>query len=196
MLENIAENLEQTGVFICPSFLGKADCKTIADDLTRLRVDGAFHKAGIGQGAGHADGTRVREDETHWLNRELENAPQKVLWSKMDLLRHKLNRSLFLGLKNLEGHYAAYPAGGFYQRHRDGFHGSSDRVVSVVVYLNQNWQKGDGGQLRIYDRDKASFREIEPVGGTMVCFMSSETEHEVLVCRRERISFAGWFSRG
>ena len=79
---------------------------------------------------------------------------------------------------------------------RRTFRGSAPfgvRVVSCVLYLNDGWKASDGGALRIYCDDDV--REVMPVGGTLVCFLSERFEHEVLPATRERLSITGWFRR-
>ena len=147
--------------------------------------------AGTGQGREHDTGGLIRRDRIHWLDRDAPNAAQTAIWDKLDVLKQALNRTLFLGLQVFEGHYAAYPAGGFYKRHLDCFRANDDRMVSLIVYLNHDWIAADGGRLRVYDSD--SHTDVDPVGGTMSCFMSRESEHEVMESHRDRFSIAGWF---
>jgi SM-20-related protein len=117
--------------------------------------------------------------------------------SAFDALRLTLNRELQLGLFELEAHFAAYPPGAFYRRHRDQQTGSSGRVVSCVLYLNSEWTAEDGGQLRLFldPKDTASYQDVLPEGGKLVCFMSERFWHEVLPAARVRLSLTGWFRR-
>ena len=91
----------------------------------------------------------------------------------------------------MEAHYAAYPAGARYAKHRDRFRDSDLRVVSFVTYLNPDWRDEDGGALRL--SLAAGEIDIVPRSGS-VCFLS-ELEHEVLPGTRERNSIAGWMRR-
>lgn len=194
----IAVTMGNTGICVCPNFLSPRLLTRTADDLDAIRARGEFRPAGVGQGTERQFAKRVRTDYTYWLNREVTNAPQAHLWRRIDLLKAALNRELFLGLTDFEGHYAAYSEGGFYERHRDSFHGDSARMVSVVLYLNRDWKPADGGRLRIFSKDQTgeeSHIDVDPVGGTMVCFLSNESEHEVLLNNRPRFSLAGWFKR-
>ena len=113
----------------------------------------------------------------------------------MDELRIDLNRALLLGLEDLEAHYALYPAGARYARHRDRFHDDDARVLSSVLYLNPDWRANDGGALRLHLGADAQnpHMDIYPTLGTLVLFLSAELEHEVLPASRERLSIAGWF---
>lgn len=181
-----AASLETTGYAVCPDFFPTAELRA---HMRTMQSAGAFHRAGIGKGAEVRD--QVRLDDVYWLK---ERESQPTLWDALDRLRESLNRELFLGLRDFEGHYAAYPAGGFYQRHRDVFRSDDRRTVSLVLYLNEDWTQGDGGRLRLYHSDGTS-SDIDPICGKLVLFMSREIEHEVLPSGRERLSFTGWFRR-
>ena len=95
--------------------------------------------------------------------------------------------------EEVEAHYAIYPPGTRYGRHRDRFRDDDARVLSCVLYLNDAWTHDDGGALRLYDGDGAI--DVLPEGGRLVAFLSADFEHEVLPARRERLSIAGWFRR-
>jgi SM-20-related protein len=133
----------------------------------------------------------IRGDFTCWLREPL--APcERVLFDRLEDLRLQLNRDLFLGLFELEWHYASYPPGAAYARHVDQPSGSVRRQISLVLYLNPGWQPSDGGALRIYTADR-NYVDVEPLGGRLVCFLTSGREHEVMPARRERHSISGWF---
>ncbi len=189
--EEIARQLEATGSCICPGFLETALTAELRDELDRLHGAGRFLRAGTGQGVGLEVRDQIRRDEIHWLNFEDATPVQQRLWARLGALKDAFNRTLYLGLSEFEGHYAAYPRGGFYKRHRDSFQTDDARVVSLILYLNRDWQPADGGQLRIYESD--SHVDIEPRGGTLVVFLSRELEHEVLLSQAARYSFSGWF---
>ncbi len=90
----------------------------------------------------------------------------------------------------------AYQVGGkVIGRHLDAFNGRNGRVLSVVVYLNDQWRSEEGGRLRIWADPDAIHpaTEVEPRAGTLVCFLSDQIPHEVLEARRQRVSVAGWF---
>jgi SM-20-related protein len=187
---SIAKMLGDNGVCVCPDFLSANQLKETRNDLKQAHLEGKFKRAGIGHGAETQNA--IRRDEILWLDREMATAAQQILWSKIDELKQAFNRSLFLGLTKFEGHYAVYPKGGFYKRHLDRFQDHSDRMISFVLYLNQDWQMQDGGHLRIY-HDREAPTDIDPLGGTMVCFLSADSEHEVLLNHAPRFSFSGWF---
>lgn len=160
-----------------------------------------FRGAGIGRCQGHQRDQRIRRDRTLWLNGT--TLAQCRLLEDLEQLRLAVNRQLFLGLFDLEAHFAVYDPGAFYRRHLDAFNGAANgafngrkgRVLSVVLYLNQAWRSEEGGRLRIWPDPNAlhPVAEIEPRAGTLVCFLSDRIPHEVLEAHRQRISIAGWF---
>ena len=110
----------------------------------------------------------------------------------LEQLRLALNRQATLGLFDLEMHYARYQAGAGYARHVDQPQGRDQRRVSAVLYLNSGWDLAHGGSLRIFG-GACALRDIAPVGGRLVCFLSAGLEHEVLPSLRTRWSLTGWF---
>src|SRR4030095_5971765 len=101
----------------------------------------------------------------------------------LDAWRIACNRELTLGLVDFEGHYAIYPPGAGYARHRDRFRDEDARVLSIVLYLNEAWGADDGGELRLFIADETSL-DISPQGGTLVAFLSDRFDHAVLPARR------------
>jgi SM-20-related protein len=60
----------------------------------------------------------------------------------------------------------------------------------MIIYLNEDWNDKDGGELCIYIDD--NFLKIAPKDGISVFFKSSELEHEVLKTNKPRMSITGW----
>ena len=198
----IAEKLGQSGLCVCPGYLTPRALREAREDLKSIQNAGGFQRAGVGHGTGHDIRNEIRSDEVHWfdpggLDSHKLSGAQTSLLAGFEVLKTAFNRCLYLGITDFEGHYASYSKGGYYRRHLDVFSDSSDRessrMVSVVLYLNENWQEGDGGELRIHDGE--SHQDIQPIGGTLVCFMSRESEHEVLMSHAPRLSVTGWFVR-
>jgi SM-20-related protein len=109
---------------------------------------------------------------------------------EVERLRLELNREAMLGLFEPELHYAWYPPGAGYARHVDRPQGRAHRKVSLVLYLNEGWTPGAGGELRFFDEKAA--RDVQPLAGRMVCFLTEGCEHAVLPTQRERLSISGW----
>ena len=195
-IDRICAAIADEGCAIETDFLPQASVAALADEAHARDAAGEFHAAGVGRGAARVQRSDVRGDRILWLDRSLASSAQRPFWQALDALRLALNETLLLGLFSFEGHYALYPPGAYYRRHRDQFRGagSSDiRVISCAMYLNENWTLADGGALRIYDGER--MRDVLPVAGTLVCFLSDRFEHEVLPATRERLALTGWFRR-
>lgn len=161
------------------------------DCARRRESRGDFAAARIGAGAAVQRRKAIRGDFTCWLRQPL-LPPEQVLSDRLEEMRLQLNHEFFLGLFELELHYAKYPPGAAYARHLDQPQGSAQRRLSMALYLNLDWQPRDGGVLRIFGGEDQTL-DVEPLGGRLVCFLTSEREHEVLAARRERLSISGWF---
>lgn len=174
--------------FVPPAMLAalRARCGALA-------AQGALRPARIGRGANERHADDIRGDSIAWLETPGDGVERELL-GRLEALRVELNQELMAGLVDFEGHFARYPAGAGYRRHIDRLAGSDVRVLSAVLYLNEEWSDEDGGQLRLHLRDGGS-RDVAPIGGRLVVFRSEQFEHEVLPARRERLSFTGWFRR-
>ena len=170
---------------------------TIIDDLRAraLGLDraGAMMPGGVGRGPARLD-PAVRGDRLAWLADEPRDAAEVAAFALFEELRGICNRTLTLGLFEFESHYALYPPGASYARHRDRFRDDDARVLSCVLYLNDDWRPRDGGALRLHLDDRDAL-DVAPAGGTLVAFLSEALDHEVLPARRTRIALTGWFRR-
>jgi SM-20-related protein len=194
-IDRICAAIANEGCAIEADFLPQATVAALADEAHAQDAAGEFHAAGVGRGAARVQRSDIRGDRILWLDQGSASAVQQPFWQALDALRLALNEALLMGLFSFEGHYALYPPGAFYRRHRDQFSGavasSEIRVISCAIYLNENWALPDGGALRIYDDERV--RDVLPVAGTLVCFLSDRFEHEVLPATRERLALTGWF---
>ncbi len=97
---------------------------------------GALRPAGVGRGAAHVMAESIRGDRIAWLDDATTNDAERAYLATMHALAQALNRDLMLGLASLEAHYAIYPPGAGYARHRDRFRDDDARVLSCILYLN------------------------------------------------------------
>jgi SM-20-related protein len=160
---------------------------------SELDAAGALRPARVGRGANERRAADIRGDSIAWLDASSDGVERELL-DRFEALRVEFNRDLMAGLVDFEGHFARYPAGASYSRHIDRLSGSDVRVLSAVLYLNEEWSDADGGQLRLHLRAGGA-HDISPIGGRLVVFRSDQFEHEVLPAGRERLSFTGWFRR-
>jgi SM-20-related protein len=191
--ESIAEELAVHGYAITPDFITPTEVDALIADLHRLQQSGEMRSAGIGKNAEVTQS--VRGDFIHWLEAATATPAQQNYLQRLEQLRQAVNQTLYLGLFDFEGHFASYPPGAIYRKHLDQFQQDSLRTLTAILYLNRDWQAADGGQLRIYleGEDESVYRDIQPVAGTLVTFLSARYWHEVLPATRERLSVTGWF---
>ena len=194
--DEVADALARDGIAIAGDFLAPDLVCSLASEARAAIADGRFHAAGVGSGQARTLRPDIRGDHILWLERPQTDA-QRDYFARMEALRLAINERLFLGLFDLECHFALYRPGSRYQRHLDRFRGDARRAVSVVLYLNTSWDPAWGGALRVYESEapQAPFRDIVPLGGTLVCFLSDSVSHEVQPTERERLSLTGWLRR-
>jgi SM-20-related protein len=189
-LDAIADRIGDHGWAVTPGFIAREAVETLRSVVLERAARGEFRPAAVGAGPRRAVRADIRGDRICWVHAPESPAEERLL-QEFDALRLALNRVLQLGLFEFECHYALYPAGAGYARHIDQLIAGAARRVSIVLYLNADWNRADGGALRLY-RDAAEPVEILPRGGTLVTFLSERFEHEVLPTQRERLSLTGW----
>lgn len=187
----IADDLERQGYSIRPGALPEGIASALHAHQHYLS-ESKYADAGIGRGDDYLKTEFVRTDEICWITGESDAGKQWNAWASK--LQRFLNQRLFLGLFSFESHFAHYPPGAYYKRHYDAFRGDTNRVLSVVAYLNPAWGNTDGGELVLYKdaRDREGLKVV-PLYGTLAVFLSEEFPHEVLPANRDRYSVAGWF---
>lgn len=187
----IADDLERQGYSIRPGALPEGIASALHAHQHYLS-ESKYADAGIGRGDDYLKTEFVRTDEICWITGESDAGKQWNAWASK--LQRFLNQRLFLGLFSFESHFAHYPPGAYYKRHYDAFRGDTNRVLSVVAYLNPAWGNTDGGELVLYKdaRDREGLKVV-PLYGTVAVFLSEEFPHEVLPANRDRYSVAGWF---
>ncbi|PJK14790.1 2OG-Fe(II) oxygenase [Lysobacteraceae bacterium NML07-0707] len=190
--ESIAQALAEVGACLIKDFPPPVLTTQLHAELRQLAEESLLKPAAIGRAGNHQERRDLRGDSTLWLDDPRCGQAAETYLGQLAVLRQSLNQLLFLGLKEAEAHYALYPPGARYTRHRDRFRDSDARVVTVVSYLNPEWSADDGGQLRLYLSQQHT--DILPHAATTLCFLS-ELEHEVLPARRERLSIAAWLRR-
>lgn len=183
------DQLSDAGYFIWDDFISKEEVGKLVSIANHGNNSGDFKKAGIGKQALYQLDKSIRGDFIQWLDRSNQNEIVLHFLDKMDLLRNNLNEMCYLGLKDFETHFAIYPENTFYKKHVDRFQQNAHRVISFVLYLNENWQVGHGGELAVYLDDKTEI--VQPLAGRLLLFRS-ELEHEVLMSYKKRYSITGW----
>lgn len=189
-IAKISYQLEHSGYIVLAKPLV---AELLAGLFTRCHDDDSsrFHAAQVGRGTSKQLST-MRGDVIDWLDET--NATDQAYLACMETLRLGLNESLFLGLFDYECHYAIYGKGDGYAKHSDVLQGQKNRILTTVLYLNEDWHTRDGGELVVFESTgKSVVTTVSPTFGTMIIFLSESFPHEVLLSHATRRSIAGWF---
>lgn len=189
ILLHAIDGLSEDGFFVWDNFIPEKNVLELISVADAGNQSGNFKKAGIGKQALYQLDKSIRGDYIQWLDKSNPNEAVQSFLNQMGNLKENLNQSCYLGLKDFETHFAIYPKNTFYKKHVDRFQQNAHRVISFVLYLNQNWEEGHGGELAIYLDDKTEV--VKPLAGRLLLFRS-ELEHEVLLSHQPRYSITGW----
>ncbi|TYZ63641.1 hypothetical protein PybrP1_009004 [[Pythium] brassicae (nom. inval.)] len=85
--------------------------------------------------------------------------------------------------------------GGCFPLHFDTY-GDDGKCVTAVLYLNEQWADGDGGEIVLYPFPAAEPVVVAPRLGDMVLFSSQQMLHRVLPSRRPRHCLTTWIYQG
>lgn len=187
----VIQDFTTQGYSVVDQFLQAEEVSRLRAYITNLKNQEVLKKAAIGNLNIAEVNEDVRGDYINWIDFAQNSLLSEIVESKISMLMQQMNRQLYLGIKDYEFHTTVYPPGTRYARHFDRFKYNSNRVVSMVMYLNDEWITGNGGELKIYHTDQTTTL-IEPIAGRLVTFLSDEIEHEVLETNYERYSITGW----
>ncbi len=180
-------------VGIAPFFLSPELTSGLRENISRLQAEELLFAARIGNAEIKDSDQKMRGDKIYWLDRShADKFEQEFLDHAQHFIDH-LNQTCYAGINACEFHYAVYETGSFYKRHKDQFKNDDSRKFSLITYLNDDWKAGDGGELLIYNAE--TVEQIVPNAQTAVLFKADETEHEVAVTNRTRLSITGWLKR-
>ncbi|MEZ4935991.1 MAG: 2OG-Fe(II) oxygenase [Crocinitomicaceae bacterium] len=181
------DELSDNRFVVIDDFLSDDLYQTIRQDFLS-KLDN-FEQAGIGAMDQNIIQQNIRGDQTYWLDSRRDDHLSEW-WSLVNETIGVLNRYCFLSLSGFEFHLAHYPPGGHYDKHLDQFSNRDNRMISMVIYLNEGWENGDGGELEIDLEGKIYL--VEPIKKRCVLFKSAEVPHAVLEAHKSRYSLTGW----
>lgn len=190
---NWIDQLSEQDYLVIDNFISDELFQQLRTYFMEVLQEDDFSKAGIGALHLHTINKAIRGDQVFWLDKPRDEPVIPAFYQIIDELKDMLNRYCFLSISDYEFHMAHYPVGTFYKRHLDQFKERSNRLITLILYLNEDWQPRDGGELTIYTEQGA--KTIAPLGKRMVIFKSDVLEHEVLVTNAGRNSITGWYLR-
>jgi SM-20-related protein len=194
---SIFEALQQQSWTYTDDYFSQSLALQMKSFAVAKRQEGHFKSAAVGRHEHKNIRKDIRSDQILWID------PKEIsgLFEQLAKLKNQLNHHFFLNLNDDEFHFAHYGPGDYYAAHIDQFQEEKGRdprrVISLILYLNHEWQKSHGGELLIYKDGAATLvdKVIEPVFGRLVLFESDKVVHAVNPSQAERLSFTGWFCR-
>jgi SM-20-related protein len=193
IFNTLIETFIENKVGVTENFLNATLASKLRLNLLNLYSQNKLRSAGTGNGAVVVQDKSMRSDMIYWLDRKNNNEDENAFFDLMDAFVSYLNSTCYTGITGYEFHYTLYEKGSFYKKHIDQFLNNKSRQYSMILYLNEDWQPEDGGELSIYFNDKV--QNISPLNGKSVFFKSSELAHEVLVANKPRMSITGWLKK-
>ena len=186
LINGYIENKVGVAEFFIPTSLATQ----LRNHLLALQKQNELQSAGTGNQKIALQDKSIRGDLIYWLDRAHNNVNENAFLDIIDQFILHLNRNCYTGITGYEFHYAIYPAGSFYVKHKDQFRATAQRQYTMIFYLNEDWLSKDGGQLCIHHL--THMEHIDPLSGRCIFFKSSELEHEVLLAHKARMSITGW----
>jgi len=194
-LSAIAADIAAHGWSWQPNLLPDDLTAALRAELLALDAQQDLEAAGIGREDAFQLDRSVRRTRISWMDGASPAQAAFKAWAEP--MRQSLNRELLIGLFDFEACFAVYPEGGFYDRHLDSFEGARNRVMSLVVYLNEDWRDDMGGALVVWperaDDADAPVARLLPLGGGVAFMLSETVPHAVEVTHARRYAIAGWW---
>ena len=181
-VDQILDDLDQHGFSIVDDAYSSEYQHAVSQEcLSHLNE---FRNAAIQNGVVN----NIRSDHILWLQHEFQISHLHI--QTLQQFSQILNRAFYLGIKDVEAHFACYHAGEFYTLHRDNPQDKNGRMISSVYYLHGQWQTDWGGELRLQDKH-GQWHIIQPKPNRMALFQS-DLLHEVLISKQQRLSITAW----
>jgi Rps23 Pro-64 3,4-dihydroxylase Tpa1-like proline 4-hydroxylase len=198
---SMSESLIEKGFYVTPqpfSMLAKESIQTLREQSIELRSRGRFEQSWSEKIDNQGNVTRFDKEGVIACEpdgQDYNDAPDLIVYMSVLLqtLPALLNTCLSQENKEQEDYQLSMssfnaklaltlPGGSTYPLHIDNPQGLADndiRKLTCILYLNPDYQAGDGGELRIHTNEKETI-DVNPDGGRMVMFWSDEIPHEVL----------------
>jgi len=185
-LEQILDDLNEFGFALIDDVYSNEYVHSLVHECTSHLAE--FRAAGVQNGVV----SHIRSDHILWIDGQLPIAQQHL--KALEEFSQALNQAFYLGIKEVEAHFACYNAGEFYALHRDNPQQKNDRMISTVFYVHESWQEDWGGQLRLQDKN-GQWHIIQPSPNRLAIFQS-DLLHEVLRSKQQRLSITAWLRSG
>jgi hypoxia-inducible factor (prolyl hydroxylase) len=210
--QEVVRQLNKNNYCVLDGFLGEAALLELRGEIQSLHENGTM-KSGVLAGGTTGKNLsyvheKVRGDLVHWMNPTDHGFKQMPIYmKKVDTLISELGQwddSLTDIRNRSKAMVTVYPGGGaHYVKHCDNHCHSGDgdncngRRLTTIIYLNPDWQPGDGGELNIYHpapRHDEIKQVVSPLGDRIVIFWSDyRVPHEVTHSKVARYAVTLWY---
>lgn len=192
---NMANSLADQGYYTTTNFLSSESIRILRDQSIALRKQGRFEPSWSEK---IINGSAIRFDKKGVYacepdGQDYYSAPDLITYMSVLLqtLPVVLNdqpslENVDLSNQSFNAKLAVTCPGGSYPLHIDnpqGLSAGDTRKLTCILYLNPQYKKGDGGELRLVLSKKEeglSTVDLSPEGGRLLLFWSDEIPHEVL----------------
>ena len=181
-VDQIIDDLDQHGFTLIDDAYPQNYVQALAEECT-FNLN-RFRDAAIQNGVV----SNIRSDHILWISEELETAQHHI--ETLKNISQLLNFNFYLGIQEVEAHFACYNAGEYYALHRDNPQEKNGRIISTVYYLHEDWQDGWGGELHLQDKS-GQWHTIQPKPNRIAMFQS-DLLHEVIQSKHQRLSITAW----
>lgn len=182
-------SLKEKGFWVGDSLFSSEILGTLLGHAQKYFEENHFKSAQVGRGSEKQIHSEIRRDKIFWIE-DWTQSPFLEISQTLHSFIQVFRQHLYLPVKSFEGHLAHYSPGDFYVRHVDRHKGTSTRVLSLVLYLN-DVEASQGGSLILFEGE-TPILEVEPKMGKMIIF-DSEIPHEVKATGVPRWSLTLWY---
>eukprot|EP00931_Biecheleriopsis_adriatica_P075209 TRINITY_DN4912_c0_g3_i1.p1 TRINITY_DN4912_c0_g3~~TRINITY_DN4912_c0_g3_i1.p1 ORF type:complete len:954 (-),score=238.38 TRINITY_DN4912_c0_g3_i1:34-2895(-) len=207
----LAQQLDEVGFILIDDFLPEADAKRLKASSLQLKRSSEM-QLGTTTGGNNRVGIAHRGDMVKWVRPgsegEVERNSEDLTVHIQDVMA-KLQKagessaptvaSALAGVRwHSEAMFTCYPeeSRARYFRHTDNSSGNG-RLLTAIVYLNEAWEEGHGGELRLFHPGAENLKvrlEVQPLWNRLILFWSDERcPHEVLSACRDRFATTVWY---
>jgi hypoxia-inducible factor (prolyl hydroxylase) len=210
--QEMVRQLNTNHYCVLDGFLGDVALRELRGEIESLHTNGTM-KSGVLAGGTTGKNLsyvheKVRGDLVHWMDPTDHGFTQMPIYmKKVDTLISELGQwcDALTNIKNRsKAMVTVYPGGGaHYVKHCDNHCHSGDgencngRRLTTLLYLNPDWEPGDGGELKIYHpapRHSETKAVVSPIGDRLVVFWSDyRVPHEVTHSVKPRYAITLWY---
>ncbi|CAJ1365356.1 unnamed protein product, partial [Effrenium voratum] len=209
-LELLAKQLDEVGFVVVDDFLPDPLVRALKASNLRLYEQSDMQK-GATTGGNERVGIFHRGDVLKWIGYDGETEASRSVSAFTAQVEDAMTRLAHHGEKAAPKTAAAikgvrwrsetmltcYPgeSRARYFRHTDNSSGNG-RLLTALIYLNEDWKPGDGGELRLFYPGEKNLKvrmEVEPIWNRLLLFWSDDrSPHEVLSACRDRFAATVW----